>query len=210
MPRLQQLTEQEELSPEQLELTEAAFNKAIPGQSLTNSPDQPYPWEGSPEYSSVPEAASAIFADMTEEDNFIPLMTALKSGTSVADIASVILYRGFQTGQFNPDLMILLMEPVMYMIMSLAERVGLGDLLGYEGEQSEDEYDLNNNDALDRDARANARRHRAARASATRSLREIAKTGDPAVEGDDATAVADVHGIAEIVFAVTRHLEKHE
>ena len=41
MPRLQQLTEQEELSPEQLELTEAAFNKAIPGQSLTNSPDQP-------------------------------------------------------------------------------------------------------------------------------------------------------------------------
>ena len=141
MPRLQQLTEQEELSPEQLELTEAAFNKAIPGQSLTNSPDQPYPWEGSPEYSSVPEAASAIFADMTEEDNFIPLMTALKSGTSVADIASVILYRGFQTGQFNPDLMLLLMEPVMYMIMSLAERVGLGDLLGYEGEQSEDEYD---------------------------------------------------------------------
>jgi len=141
MPRLQQLMEQEELSPEQLELTEAAFNKAIPGQSLTNSPDQPYPWEGSPEYSSVPEAASAIFADMTEEDNFIPLMTALKSGTSVADIASVILYRGFQTGQFNPDLMLLLLEPVMYMIMALAERVGLGDLLGYEGEQSEDEYD---------------------------------------------------------------------
>ena len=68
-------------------------------------------------------------------------MTALKSGTSVADIASVILYRGFQTGQFNPDLMLLLLEPVMYMIMSLAERVGLGDLLGYEGEQSEDEYD---------------------------------------------------------------------
>jgi hypothetical protein len=141
MPRLQQLTEQEELSPEQLELTEAAFNKAIPGQSLTNSPDQPYPWEGSPVYSSLPEAASAIFADMTEEDNFIPLMTALKSGTSVADIASVILYRGFQTGQFNPDLMLLLLEPVMYMIMALAERVGLGDLLGYEGEQSEDEYD---------------------------------------------------------------------
>ena len=141
MPRLQQLTEQEELSPEQLELTEAAFNKAIPGQSLTNSPDQPYPWEGSPVYSSLPEAASAIFADMTEEDNFIPLMTALKSGTSVADIASVILYRGFQTGQFNPDLMLLLLEPVMYMIMALAERVGLGDLLGYEGEQSEDEND---------------------------------------------------------------------
>ena len=78
---------------------------------------------------------------MTEEENFIPLMIALKSGNSVVDIASTILYRGFQLGQFNPDMMLLLMEPVMYMIMALAERVGLGVLLGYEGEQEEEEYD---------------------------------------------------------------------
>lgn len=141
MPRIQDFENNKDLSPEQLELAESAFNKSIPGQSLTNSPSQPYAWETPPRYTSVQEAATAIFADMTEEENFIPLMTALKSGNSVVDIASTILYRGFQLGQFNPDMMLLLMEPVMYMIMALAERVGLGDLLGYEGEQEEEEYD---------------------------------------------------------------------
>ena len=141
MPRIQNFENNKDLSPEQLELAESAFNKSVPGQSLTNNPSQPYAWETPPRYTNVQEAATTIFADMTEEENFIPLMTALKSGNSVVDIASTILYRGFQLGQFNPDMMLLLMEPVMYMIMALAERVGLGDLLGYEGEQKEEEYD---------------------------------------------------------------------
>lgn len=144
MPRIKDFEIKEDLSNEQVELAQGAFNKSIPGQSLTNSPSQPYAWEMPSRYTTVQDAASAIFADMTEEDNFVKLMTALKSGTSVVDIASTILYRGFQLGQFNPDLMLLLMEPVMYMIMSLAERVGLGDILGYEGEQSEDEFDEDN------------------------------------------------------------------
>ena len=132
---------QEDFSPQKLRLLEGAFNKGIPGQSLTNSPEQPYAWESPPVYTSVPEAATAIFADMTEEENYLSLLRALKSGTSVVDIASAILYRGFQLGQFNPDLMLLLMEPVMYMIMALAEKAGIGDVLGYEGEANEEELD---------------------------------------------------------------------
>tara|TARA_Y100000361_G_C11110464_1_gene317277 strand:+ start:183 stop:803 length:621 start_codon:yes stop_codon:yes gene_type:complete len=141
MPRIETINQEQDLSPEQVELAGAALNKPIPGQSLTNSPDEPYPWERPPRYTNIADAATAIFADMTEEDNFVQLMTALKSGTSVADIASVILYRGFQLGQFNPDMLVLLVEPVMYMIMALAERVGLGDILGYEGEQQEEDFD---------------------------------------------------------------------
>ena len=141
MPRIQDFESKTDLSPEQMEIAAAAFNKPIPGQSLTNSPDQPYAWEQAPKYTSVPQAALAIFADLTEEENFVQLMTALKSGTSVSDITSVILYRGFQLGQFNPDMMLLLMEPVMYMILALAEKVGLGDVLGYEGEQLDEDFD---------------------------------------------------------------------
>jgi len=132
---------QEDFSPQKLRLLEGAFNKGVPGQSLTNSPEQPYAWESPPVYTSVPEAATAIFADMTEEENYLSLLRALKSGTSVVDIASAILYRGFQLGQFNPDLMLLLMEPVMYMIMAIAEKAGIGDVLGYEGEANEEELD---------------------------------------------------------------------
>ena len=132
---------QEDFSPQKVRLLEGAFNKGVPGQSLTNSTEQPYSWERPPVYTSVPEVATAIFADMTEEENYISLLRALKSGTSVVDIASAILYRGFQLGQFNPDLMLLLMEPVIYMIMALAEKAGIGDVLGYEGEAKEDELD---------------------------------------------------------------------
>lgn len=132
---------QEDLSSDKVRLLENSFNKSIPGQSLTNSVDQPYAWEQAPVYTSVPEAATAIFTDMVEEDNYIPLLRALKSGTPVLDIATSILYRGFQLGQFNPDLMLLLLEPVMYMIMALAEKAGIGDIQLYEGEEDEEEFD---------------------------------------------------------------------
>ena len=32
------------------------FNKPIPGQSLTNPVDTPYPWEGPPQFVKVNEA----------------------------------------------------------------------------------------------------------------------------------------------------------
>ena len=37
-------------------------------------------------------------------------------------IASITLYSGFLEGKWNPDLMVMLMEPTMYMIMALAEK----------------------------------------------------------------------------------------
>ena len=45
----------------------------IPGQSLTNSPDQPYKWEGPPEFTNFNEALSFIAEQMFEEENYIPI-----------------------------------------------------------------------------------------------------------------------------------------
>jgi len=81
----------------------------------------------------------AIFVEMTKEETFMPLLEALKQGFPVVDMANLILYRGFQTGKFSPDLMLLLMEPVMYMILALAEKAGLGDVVGYDGEEDDEE-----------------------------------------------------------------------
>ena len=49
-------------------------------------------------------------------------MYALNDGVGVVDIASITLYSGFLEGKWNPDLMVLLMEPTMYMVMALAEK----------------------------------------------------------------------------------------
>ena len=99
--------------------------KAIPGQSLTNSPDQPYNWEKPTEYTNPREAMMYVFETLTVPETTTNILLSLGNGVGVIDIASITLYSGFLEGKWNPDLMILLMEPTMYMIMALAEKADI-------------------------------------------------------------------------------------
>ena len=56
----------------------------------------------------------------------------------VIDIASVTLYEGFRQGKWNPDLMLLLMEPTMYMVMALAEKAEINFVLDSEDDEEEE------------------------------------------------------------------------
>jgi hypothetical protein len=99
--------------------------KAIPGQSLTNSPDQPYNWERPSEYTNPREAMMYVFESLTVPETTTNILLSLSNGVGVIDIASITLYSGFLEGKWNPDLMMLLMEPTMYMIMALAEKADI-------------------------------------------------------------------------------------
>jgi hypothetical protein len=99
--------------------------KAIPGQSLTNSPDQPYNWERPSEYTNPREAMMYVFESLTVPETTTNILLSLSNGVGVIDIASITLYSGFLEGKWNPDLMLLLMEPTMYMIMALAEKANI-------------------------------------------------------------------------------------
>ena len=99
--------------------------KAIPGQSLTNSPDQPYNWEKPSEYTNPREAMLYVFESLTVPETTTNILLSLDNGVGVIDIASITLYSGFLEGKWNPDLMMLLMEPTMYMIMALAEKADI-------------------------------------------------------------------------------------
>lgn len=96
--------------------------RAIPGQSLTNNPDEPYAWERPPEFTEVRKAMYEIFEILTEKENLANSLLSLSKGVSVIDISSIVLYTGFIEGKWNPDLMMLLMEPTMYMVMALADK----------------------------------------------------------------------------------------
>ena len=96
--------------------------RPIPGQSLTNSPEQPYNWEKPAENTNPKEAMLYTFEILTEPETTANILLSISKGISVIDIASIILYQGFTEGKWNPDLMTLLMEPTMYMIMALAEK----------------------------------------------------------------------------------------
>ena len=126
------------LSQETMELVDP-FSKPVPGQSLTNDPDNPYPWESPPEFVNVNTAIDSIVMNMLgDEEKLANIIEVLASGEiPIAGIAQIILEDGFRRGRYNPDLMLLLAEPLMVVLMALAERAGIRDYEIYQGEGSE-------------------------------------------------------------------------
>ena len=126
------------LSQETMELVDP-FSKPVPGQSLTNDPDNPYPWESPPEFVNVNTAIDSIVINMLgDEEKLANIIEVLASGEiPIAGIAQIILEDGFRIGKYNPDLMLLLAEPLMVILMALAERAGIRDYEIYQGEGSE-------------------------------------------------------------------------
>jgi len=131
------------------EAEEHLFEGPTAGQSLTNSPDTPYPWEGAPEITSVKVATEKIFFDLLKEDNLTTVATLMSQKTPVADIANLLLTAGFQKGKWNPDMMLSLLEPTMYMLMAIAEKAGINPVLNRDDadvEVLEEDEDMANID----------------------------------------------------------------
>ena len=111
-------------------------DKAIPGQSLTNSPEQPYNWERPAEFSNPREAMLYVFESLTVPETTTNILLSISNGVGVIDIASITLYSGFLEGKWNPDLMTMLMEPTMYMVMALAEKADIPYSLEAEDDET--------------------------------------------------------------------------
>ena len=111
--------------------------RPIPGSSLTNSPDTPYAWEQAPQFVELQPAMDALFLELTEPEAYHSTMDLVRNGMPIGDIAQVLLTDGFQKGMWNPDLLMLLVEPTMYMIIAFAEKANIQDYITYEGEDEE-------------------------------------------------------------------------
>ena len=116
----------------------ASMDRPMAGSSLTNDPDQPFPFEGEPEYTNVREACEHIFETLIEEETYIPMMQAIADDYPLMDVTQAILFKGFSEGKWNPDLLVLLAEPTAYMLMALAERADI-DFVIYRGEDEDDD-----------------------------------------------------------------------
>jgi hypothetical protein len=126
------------------ELSEVLFERSTPGQSLTNSVEQRYPWEQPPQMTSVKEAREKIFLDLLEPTRLRSVIELMSSGVPVNAIAQVALREGFNKGKFNPDMMLNLLEPTMYMLMAIAEKAGVEPTV-----DSDEDDDIDKTDAVD-------------------------------------------------------------
>lgn len=130
-----------EINPEALNNVNF-FDGPIPGQSLTDSPEQPYRWERPPEFVKVDEAMMYFADKLLQPETYTEMMKLLSRGQTVDALAQMILYASFTEGKINPDLMMLCYEPLLFLIMAMAERVDV------EYELDDDETEL---DDLDED-----------------------------------------------------------
>jgi len=131
------MMEPQQLEQEGLEVL-GQMQRPIPGQSLTNSPDNPYPWEQPTEFTEIQPAIESMFINLTEDDAYEALVDIIDADNTIAEAAQIILFAGFEEGLWNPDLMTLLIEPTMYLIMALVERAGRVE---YKIDREPDELD---------------------------------------------------------------------
>jgi|TARA_R110000782_G_scaffold46282_3_gene102349 hypothetical protein len=115
---------QEEYNPEAVEAF-AKAGKAIPGQSLTSNPDEPRPFESPPEFTNFKEALDYTVGELLEEEAYMSIVGAIGDGVPIVDLVMQITYVGFREGKWNPDLMLMLVEPLIYTLMSLAEKADI-------------------------------------------------------------------------------------
>ena len=107
----------------------ARFDRPLPGESLTNDPETPLPFEGAPKYTDQEEILNYFFELFTSPEVFEKLMDTLDDGTPVMDLVQVFLIKGFQDGLYNPD----------HMLIALAERQGIDvEIMREEGDMSDD------------------------------------------------------------------------
>ena len=123
------------------EIKDYAFESPIPGQSLTNSPDQKYPWESPPEITAPQDAIQKIFLEILKDENLELFADLMAKKVPIADLATMIGMASFTKGKMNPDLMLTVLEPTMYMLLTIAEKLGINPVL-YRGEQEDDRNEM--------------------------------------------------------------------
>ena len=118
---------------------------ALPGQSLTSDPEQPSQWEKPATFSNPREALDYIVEELLQPEAMKNIVGALVKGAAVADLSLAVLYAKFTQGDINPDTLLLLVEPVMYIMMAVGEEANIkyniegNDLDEFDEEDSQEE-----------------------------------------------------------------------
>ena len=112
------------------------FEKPIPGQGLMADPENPMDFEKPAEISTLSDGINKVFLTVTEEGSFEGILKSIKDGIAITELTHYILFEGFRKGMWNPDLMLMLAEPTMFMLIAFAEKASI-DYVLYEGEEEE-------------------------------------------------------------------------
>lgn len=124
---------------EEYNTIQANMGRPIAGQSMVSDPNNPAPYEQAPKLTTVQDASKYLWDFVTEDERYATLMQGINNGVPVMDYVKVILFNQFVNGAFNPDLMMMMAEPLAFMLIALAERLDLDIKITREDEEDEEE-----------------------------------------------------------------------
>lgn len=118
------------------------FDAPVPGESLTQDPDNPQPYETAPEYTAVEDFMDDLINNITDEDNIDGVLDPIRKGIPIEDVTQMLLTKAMHSGKINTDLMLTAVEPTLYLLMGLSEYAGIEDPVLYpEDDMLDDEED---------------------------------------------------------------------
>ena len=113
------------------------LRRPVPGESLTNDPEKPWPWAQAPQFTEQNDVLEYYFDLFTSEDVYERILDLMEDEVAIMDIVQIFLTKGFQEGLFNPDMMLIIAEPLAYMLISLAERADIDFVITDDEEGAE-------------------------------------------------------------------------
>lgn len=106
--------------------TRQMFSGPVPGESLTKAPKS-MPYERPPQFTKLDEAMNFVMNQLLEPEHFKELISLMKAGMPVEAIVRTVLFGGFASGKWTPDLAILMYKPLFLTIMAIAHKANLKD-----------------------------------------------------------------------------------
>ena len=95
----------------------------------------PKAWERPPQYVNQDKAMEAVYMELTDQEETLrKLINMINDGTPLDEIAQVTLYKGYTEGKFSPDLMLMLIEPTLYLLIAIADYAEIKDYILYNEE----------------------------------------------------------------------------
>jgi hypothetical protein len=132
------------ISEQQIEKFASRTDRPIPGQSLTTDPDNPAAYERPPLITTKEKGVDYLLDIILVDETYSAIMEALADDVPVMDLVQGILVNAFEEGVFNPDLMLLLAEPLAYLLLGLSERQGIRARIVNDPDEPYDPNDLDN------------------------------------------------------------------
>lgn len=126
-------------NPEQTKMMEMMEANPIPGQSLTQDPENPMPWETPPEFTDIQEYVDEAFLDISDPETLPTLLDAMRHDAPIEYLVERYLQNDVRKGKITPDLMMLAIEPVMYILITMATYGGIDPNFAEDVEQDDGE-----------------------------------------------------------------------